>query len=99
MKYPFFNQLQNLSERYITVDMDHFAFDQVSADISTINQMLDGTANNDEFQHINDLLSRIVPHLYVARGFASNEIPRKLEYYSNIQECKNLFRQIVRALE
>jgi hypothetical protein len=68
--------------------MDSITDAQIAADITDIERIYEQTMDEDEFISVNGCLSRVIAHLYIARGFASPDLPRNYEYYRNIQESK-----------
>jgi hypothetical protein len=90
-------QMSGLINRYLSVDLDYFAADEISLNINFLDNLQNSYFTDDELSTLLGLVNQIVNHRYVARGYATPDIPRPLEYYKNMNAAKQLFRQINNA--
>lgn len=89
-------QMSGVISRYVdpSLDLDLVSFEEINENIGYLQRIVADESSNDELDIVVGLISQIIPCLYVARGFATKDVPRDRDYYSSMGDAQNLFRQI-----
>lgn len=99
MKDQYIAQIRALEESFLKRDIDTITFQELSDVIVTLDALVDGMRQDDALPAVQGLLEQLIPHLYVARGFALNDIPRPMDFYVHMQTCKHLVHEISRMIQ
>ncbi|NUM44674.1 MAG: hypothetical protein HUU38_08190 [Anaerolineales bacterium] len=87
-------QMSSMIDTYLSTDLDYFSTDQISNDIKSLEGLSNQWFLDDDASVALGLISSSISSLYVARGYATDDIPRDHEYYRSMEEVRRLFRQI-----
>jgi hypothetical protein len=88
--------LSRILSRYESGDLDRYGYDEIAGTIVSLESFQSmHSADNDLFM-LCGLASSIVAHLYVARGYATPNIPRDIQYYQNMNNVRRIIQQIKR---
>jgi len=83
-----------LSSEYIDTDLDEFSFKKISEDLKFLEDFTNQISRDPKTRRVQGLVTQLIPHMYLARGYANPNPPRPLEYYSNMQEARKYWRRI-----
>jgi hypothetical protein len=87
--------LSDVFSRYLNnTDLDYFTSEEIASTIASLENFVAEQNNNDDLYIILGLMGQIISHLYVARGYATSDIPRPLEYYQSMNAAKQLIWQM-----
>ena len=78
-------------------DLDKFSYDTIASTITSLENFSNTNAINDDLHTLLGLVSSVISHFYVARGYAASpDVPRPLDYYQNMNSARQLIQQIKR---
>jgi hypothetical protein len=89
-------QMSGVIERFLGTSLDNFTQRELSQTIKAFEKFQNFYYSYDDLDILMGLVSQAISHLYVARGYATTDIPRPLEYYRSMEAIRNLFRTIKR---
>ncbi|MEW5941040.1 MAG: hypothetical protein AB1750_15340 [Chloroflexota bacterium] len=87
-------QMSGVINKYLTGNFNYFTSDEIGNTITFLQNIQDTYSDDDDADILLGYISQIKPHLYVAEGLATIDLPRDIEYYRNMEAARNLFRQI-----
>ena len=91
-------QMSGVIDRYLHTNLNYITADEISDNISDLEDIQNTYSDEDDADILLGYVSRLIAHLYVAEGYATDDVPRNIEYYSHMEAARRLFRQI-RSLE
>jgi hypothetical protein len=89
-----FHDLPNLAEFYLDKDLDEISKEKINSDLMYLQKIRRFRSTDRYLKRVQGLIAKIIPHFYRSRGFATRDVPRDLEYYSNMEEARNCWLQI-----
>lgn len=89
-------QMSGVMNRYLNSNLNNFTALEISNNISSLESIQNTYSDDDEADILLGFISQVVAHLYVAEGYATDDVPRNIEYYRNMEAARRLFRKIKR---
>ena len=87
--------LSGILDKFAIGDLDGFSYDGLASAITELETFFNTNTNNPDLHTLVGLVSSIISHFYVARGYAATpDVPRHLEYYQNMNSARRLIQQI-----
>jgi hypothetical protein len=80
--------------RYMNVDLDHFSSHSITETINGLEKFTSAVSDFEELDMLLGMLSNVISHLYVARGYATSHPPRPPEYYQSMNAARKVIMQI-----
>lgn len=93
---PAVEHLSGILDRLEVSDLDLYGYDDIDGAIRSLESFLSDNSSEDDLYALRGLVSDVISHLYVARGYATPDVPRDLQYYQNMNKARNVIRQIKR---
>jgi MinD-like ATPase involved in chromosome partitioning or flagellar assembly len=87
-------QMSGVIDRYLHTNLNYFTADEISDYISDLENIRNEHSYDDEADVLLGYISQVISHLYVAEGYATDDVPRNIEYYRNMESARRLFREI-----
>lgn len=87
-------QMSGVIDRYIRSNLNYFTASQIADTISSLEDFQNAYSEEENADVLLGYISQITSHLYVAEGYATDDVPRNIEYYRNMEAARRLFRQI-----
>jgi len=91
---PAVEHLSSILNRFENGDLDIYTQDEISRTITSLESFRNTNSTNNDLFTLCGLVSNVISHLYVARGHATPNVPRNIEYYNNMNEMRRLIQQI-----
>jgi hypothetical protein len=89
--------LSGILNSFETGDLDGFSYEGLASAITELEKFSSANSDNDNLHTLLGLLSNIISHFYVARGYAASpDVPRHFDYYQNMNSAKRIIGQIKR---
>ncbi len=88
--------LSRILSRYESGDLDRYSSGEIGGTINSLESFRDRYSADDDLFTLCGLASNIISHLYVARGYATPNVPRDFKYYQNMNDVRRLIQQIKR---
>ena len=80
--------LSGILDRYLSADLDYFSHEAIASTIMSLEDFRRKYSNNDSLRILLGLVSNIISELYIARGHATPNLPRPLEYYRSMNSTR-----------
>lgn len=87
-------QMSGVINRYLNSNLNYFTASEIGNTISSMEHFQNAYSEEENADILLGYISQIISHLYVAEGFATDDVPRNIEYYRNMEAARRLFRQI-----
>jgi hypothetical protein len=92
-------QMLELSIEYVETDLDEFSLKKISGDLKFLELFTSRLSPDSKSRRIQGLTTQLIPHMYMARGYANPNPPRPVEYYFHMQEARKFWRRIRGVIE
>jgi hypothetical protein len=89
--------LSNILRRYESGDLDRYNYDDIAGTINSLEAFQNANSTDDDLYTLCGLVSSITSYLYVARGYATPNVPRDLQYYQSFNAVRRLIQQVNRV--
>jgi len=86
--------LSGILDKFSIGDLDGYGYDGLALAITELESFSSTHNTNDDLQIVLGLVSSITSHFYVARGYATPDVPRHFEYYQNMNSARRVIQQI-----
>lgn len=87
-------QMSGVINRYLTSNLNFFTAGEIASTISSMENFQNAYSDEENADVLLGYISQIISHLYVAEGYATDDVPRHIEYYRNMEAARRIFRQI-----
>jgi hypothetical protein len=88
--------LSRILSRYASGDLDRYGYDEISETIGYLEEFQASYSTEGDLYTICGVVRDIISYLYVARGYATPNVPRAFEYYQSMNAVRPLIYQIMR---
>ena len=91
---PFIEQLSQTINQLSSGDLDRYSYEDIAESIRLLEDFRSRYDNDENALVILNLVSDVISYLYVARGYATSNVPRTIEYYQQMNFVRRLLQQI-----
>lgn len=87
-------QMSGVINRYLNSNLNFFTATEIADTITSMERFQNDCSDEENADILQGYISQIISHLYVAEGYATDDVPRNIEYYRNMEAARGLFRQV-----